>query len=170
MADEFTGYPAGYGYGGTPQQMPYVPQGTPTSPQVSTPYYPYTMQQQMPTGSTGVPSGAPSGGVPGGGPGAVSPPTGLPGMEQSYIENILRLNKDREVTVYMTFEHGATGESKTFTGHIEAAGRDHVIINDTKTGTRYLLPLIYLDYVVFQGQVAYSPSFEGRNYRKPTRP
>jgi spore germination protein Q len=159
VADEFTGYPTGYSYGGAPQ-MPYVPQGTPT-PQVSQPYYPYGQQQmqpqQAPTGTAGPP--------PGGGPGAISPaaPSAgmqtLPAVEQSYIENILRLNKDREVTVYMTFEHAGGGESKTFTGHIEAAGRDHVIINDTKTGTRYLLPLIYLDYVVFQGKVAYSYPF-----------
>jgi spore germination protein Q len=160
VADEFTGYPAGYNYGGS-TQMPYVPQGTQGTPQVSTPYYPYApqqmpqqMSQQMPQQMPQqVPMGT-AGSTPGGGPGAVSPAG--PAVEQSYIENILRLNKDREVTVYMTFEHAGGGESKAFTGHIEAAGRDHVIINETKTGTRYLLPLIYLDYVVFQGKVAYS--------------
>ena len=152
MAEEFTGYPAGYSYGGTPQ-MPYVPQST---PQGSSPYYPYAPQQQQQQQQPPMVTSSP-----GGGPGAVSPGPAagiqpLPAVEQSYIENILRLNKDREVTVYMTFEHAGGGESKAFTGHIEAAGRDHVIINDTKTGTRYLLPLIYLDYVVFQGKVAYS--------------
>jgi len=81
-------------------------------------------------------------------------------QEQSYIENILRLNREKVATVYMTFDHEGGSESKAFQGEIEAAGRDHVIINDNKTGMRYLLPLIYLDYVTFQGPINYSPAYE----------
>jgi spore germination protein Q len=80
-------------------------------------------------------------------------------MQQSYIENILRMNLEKVATVYMTFEHEGGAQSKAFRGEIEAAGRDHVIINDNKTGTRYLLPLIYLDYVTFQGPINYSYPF-----------
>ncbi|GGE28884.1 hypothetical protein GCM10011391_04310 [Pullulanibacillus camelliae] len=81
-------------------------------------------------------------------------------QEQSYIENILRMNLEKVATVYMTFDHEGGSESKAFRGEVEAAGRDHVIINDNKTGTRYLLPLVYLDYVTFQGPINYSYPYE----------
>lgn len=72
-------------------------------------------------------------------------------MEESYIENILRLNKGKTANVHMTFPN----ESKTFTGVIEAAGRDHIILSDSETGRRYLLLMVYLDYVSFSGEIDY---------------
>ena len=133
-------FPGFTGSGGTttPTFTPPPPGTTFTTPG-GTPISPGT----MPTFTT--PSGAPIT------PGAVP----LPAVQQSYIENILRMNLEKVATVYMTFEHEGGHESKAFRGEIEAAGRDHVIINDNKTGTRYLLPLIYLDYVTFQGPINY---------------
>src|SRR5699024_4170460 len=55
---------------------------------------------------------------------------GMLPMERSYIENILRLNKGKQATVYMTFEDGQQGNAQTFKGVIEAAGRDHLILSD----------------------------------------
>lgn len=43
------------------------------------------------------------------------------------------------------------------TGVIEAAGRDHVIVSEPTTGKRYLLLMIYLDYVTFDGEINYLP-------------
>ncbi|BDG37766.1 spore coat protein GerQ [Saccharococcus caldoxylosilyticus] len=88
----------------------------------------------------------------------------IPGMlpiEESYIENILRLNKGKLVTVYMTFENNREWNAKIFRGNIEAAGRDHLILSDPQTGMRYLLPMIYLDYIVFEGEIAYEYPFAG---------
>lgn len=84
----------------------------------------------------------------------------IPGMlpiQQSYIENILRLNRGKEVTVYMTFE---TREMQSFRGVIEAAGRDHIILSDPETGKRYLLLMVYLDYVVFDEELNYDYPFQ----------
>ena len=74
--------------------------------------------------------------------------------EQSYIENILRLNLGKEVTVYMNFENSQYG-SKVFKGRLEAAGKDHIIISEPQTGTRYLLLSIYLDYITFDEEINY---------------
>ena len=74
--------------------------------------------------------------------------------EQSYIENILRLNLGKEVTVYMNFENSQYG-SKVFKGRLEAAGKDHIIISEQQTGTRYLLLSIYLDYITFDEEINY---------------
>lgn len=77
-------------------------------------------------------------------------------MEQSYIENILRLNKGKEATVYMTFDGN---QNKTFKGIVEAAGRDHIILSNKETGKRYLLLMVYLDYVTFDEKINYSYPF-----------
>ena len=53
-----------------------------------------------------------------------------PYQEQSYIENILRLNKDKPATIYMSFE-GSQWGSKIFKGIILGAGRDHILLKDT---------------------------------------
>lgn len=74
--------------------------------------------------------------------------------ESSYIENILRLNLGKVVSVYMNFENSQWG-SKIFKGKLEAAGKDHIIISDTSTNMRYLLLTIYLNYVTFDEEINY---------------
>jgi len=80
-------------------------------------------------------------------------------MEQSYIENILRLNKGKLATFYMSFPDSVEWRDKTFTGIIEAAGRDHIIVSDPKAWRWYLLLLIYLNYVDFDEKINYSPEY-----------
>lgn len=91
-------------------------------------------------------------------------PQGMLPMEQSYIENILRLNRGKEATVYMTFENNTKWNAKVFKGIIEAAGRDHIILSDTETGVRYLLLMIYLDYITFDEEINYSYPFDGNQF------
>lgn len=91
-------------------------------------------------------------------PGTQSGGPAIPGMlpvEESYIENILRLNKGKLVTIYATFEGNKEWNAKIFKGIIEAAGRDHVIISDPQTGLRYLIPMVYLDYATFDEEIEY---------------
>lgn len=85
----------------------------------------------------------------------INVPGTLP-VQQSYIENILRLNLGKLATVYMTFEGS---KEKTFKGIVEAAGRDHIILSDPQTGKRYLLLMIYLDYITFDEEINYSYPF-----------
>ena len=99
-------------------------------------------------------------------PTSATPPSGpqVPGMlpiEQSYIENILRLNKGKLVSVYSTFENNKEWNAKIFTGVIEAAGRDHLIISDPQTGKRVLLPMVYVDYITFDEEIEYEYPFSG---------
>lgn len=74
--------------------------------------------------------------------------------EESYIENILRLNLGKPVSIYMNFENSQWG-SKIFKGILEAAGKDHIIISDKDTNMRYLLLTIYLNYVTFDEEINY---------------
>jgi spore germination protein Q len=83
------------------------------------------------------------------------------GAEESYVENILRLNRGKVGTFYMTYENNREWNAKIFKGVIEAAGRDHIIISDPTTGMRYLLLMLNLDYVTFDGPINYEYPFAG---------
>ncbi|MEX2415339.1 MAG: spore coat protein GerQ [Paenibacillaceae bacterium] len=87
-------------------------------------------------------------------PGTMAP--GGPALEESYIENILRLNLGKVATIYMTFENNSQWNAKIFKGVVEAAGRDHIIISDPQTGMRYLLLMVNLDYITFDEELKYS--------------
>ncbi|WP_258728321.1 spore coat protein GerQ [Bacillus atrophaeus] len=145
---DMQGYQPQYGPNPYPQQQGG---GFPTQQQVGG--FP-TQQQgggfQIPSQQTG---GSPSQNVP-----------GMLPIEESYIENILRLNRGKTATIYMTFENSKEWNSKIFRGVIQAAGRDHIIISDPKTGTRYLLLTIYLDYVTFDEEIAYTYPYSMASY------
>ncbi|UOQ45290.1 spore coat protein GerQ [Halobacillus salinarum] len=130
--------PSGQGmYGQNPN--PYYPsnpylQYYPSAPQGN----PYQQGQMVGGQSTGV------------------NPSGMLPSEQSYVENILRLNQGKVATVYMTFEGSEKWTDKVFKGQIEAAGRDHIILSDPETGRRYLLLMVYLDYITFDEEIEYN--------------
>jgi spore germination protein Q len=108
-----------------------------------------------------MPSGSFIPGAPGT-PGTAQPGVNLPGqlpLESSYIENILRLNTRKPVTIYMTFENNTQWNAKIFKGILEAAGRDHIIISDPQTGMRTLLLMVNLDYITFDEELNYSYPF-----------
>ncbi len=75
-------------------------------------------------------------------------------MEQSYIENILRQNRNKTATIYMNFENSQWG-SKIFRGRIIGAGKDHIILADLQTNMVYMLLMIYLNYVTFDEPINY---------------
>ncbi|MDQ0060694.1 spore coat protein GerQ [Paenibacillus harenae] len=133
------------------QAMPLQAMGNQAMPMHGMGNQPMTGQSQMPP--TGVPSGSivtPSGGN------IVSP-----FVEESYVENILRLNRGKAATFYMTYENNSQWNAKIFKGIIEAAGRDHIIISDPTTGMRFLLLTLNLDYVTFDEPIAYEYPFQG---------
>ena len=108
-------------------QMP--PQGFPTSPQQTMPLsFTYPVQTTNP----------------------------LFRREESYIENILRLNRGKPGTFYFTFENAIPERNtREVRGVVEAAGRDHVILRELSTNYRYLFPMIYFDYAEFDEELSY---------------
>lgn len=135
------------------KQNPYYGGGGPMQPVVA-PQFQYQQYPQQGVGAGGV---TPAMGGMAGAPGGM----GMLPIEQSYIENILRLNRGKLATVYATFENNSQWNAKTWVGIIEAAGRDHLILSDPETGQRLLLPMVYLDYVTFNEEIEYEPSFGG---------
>ncbi len=130
------------------------------------PVAPYSFPGQTPMygGSAAMPSVFP--------PVGASMPTAQavsPMFEESYIENILRLNLGKMATIYMTFENNSEWNAKIFKGRLEAAGRDHIIISDPQTGMRYLLLMVNLDYITFDEELNYTYPFAGPAATAPGR-
>ncbi len=79
--------------------------------------------------------------------------------EQSYIENILRLNKGKKAKAYFSFPDSNEWRDKVFEGIIEEAGKDHLVMSDPKTGKWSLILLIYLNFVEFDEKINYSHAY-----------
>lgn len=138
----YQGYPQQYGYDMYPSaQYPY---GVPQQQQQQ----PYMQQQQQPQLVPMQPSGTWIQGTP-------ITPGQL--VEESYIENILRLNRGKVITVYQTFENNTQWNAKIFRGVLETAGRDHIILSDPQTGKRYLLLMVNTDYITADEELNYVP-------------
>ncbi|GIO04643.1 hypothetical protein J31TS6_06710 [Brevibacillus reuszeri] len=136
-------YPSYQQYGYDMYQSTQFPMGMPQQQQ------PFGMpQQQQPQLVPMQPSGA---WIPG------TPITPGQLVEESYIENILRLNRGKVITVYQTFENNSQWNAKIFRGVLETAGRDHIILSDPQTGKRYLLLMVNTDYITADEELNYIP-------------
>ncbi len=87
-------------------------------------------------------------------PNQTTAPTSVP-FEQSYIENILRLNKGKQIRVHMTVPDSVDYKDIEFTGILEQSGRDHIILSEPSSGKWYLLLMIYVDFISFDEQINY---------------
>mgnify|MGYP004455343029 FL=1 len=79
--------------------------------------------------------------------------------EQSYIENILRLNRGKKARLHVTVPGSIEWQDRVFDGVIEQAGKDHVILSNPQTGEWYLILIIYLDFVTFEEPINYNKQF-----------
>ena len=79
--------------------------------------------------------------------------------EQSYIENILRLNAGKKAKLHVTVPGSKEWQDRVFEGIIEQSGRDHIIMSNPQTGEWYLVLMIYLDFVTFEEQINYKKQY-----------
>ena len=77
-------------------------------------------------------------------------------LEQSYIENILRLNKGKLVHIFASFPDSTEFKDREFIGTIEESGKDHIIMANAEKNEWYLIPLIYMNYATFEDKINYS--------------
>ncbi|HEY8445105.1 MAG TPA: spore coat protein GerQ, partial [Bacilli bacterium] len=64
--------------------------------------------------------------------------------------------------VYMNFENSQWG-SKIFKGTVLAAGTDHIILRDLNSEVRYILLMIYLNYITFEEDIDYEYPFRKKS-------
>ena len=72
-----------------------------------------------------------------------------PAEQNDTMEIVLRRIPSIKVKVYMTFPGSNEWRDKVFDGILEGTGRDHIVVSDITTGSWYILPNIYVDYVEF---------------------
>jgi len=87
-------------------------------------------------------------------------------FEQSYIENILRLNRGKQVEIYASYPDSTEWRDRIFKGIIEQSGRDHVILSDPTTGEWYLILMIYINYIKFNERIISSSEFYPNNWNR----
>ncbi|MFY3793012.1 spore coat protein GerQ [Ureibacillus sp. MALMAid1270] len=79
--------------------------------------------------------------------------------EESYIENILRLNRGKEAVFSFTTpsatRSGESGNTILVRGVVVEAGRDHAVIREFDTDHYFLFPMIYFDYARFEEPITY---------------
>lgn len=84
-----------------------------------------------------------------------------PAREESYIENILRLNRGKIADFYFTVPSAnqtlgtEPGNTIRIRGTIVEAGRDHAVIREASTNHYFLFPMIYFDYAEFDEEITY---------------
>lgn len=74
-------------------------------------------------------------------------------FEQSFIENILRLNRGKKINIYMIFPNN---NEQCFQGILEVSGKDHIAISEPSTGKWHILPINYIEYITFDENINYS--------------
>ena len=79
--------------------------------------------------------------------------------EQSYTENILRLNAGKKAKLHVTVPGSKEWQDRVFEGIIEQSGRDHIIMSNPQTGEWYLVLMIYLDFVTFEEPINYKKQY-----------
>ena len=87
-------------------------------------------------------------------------------FEQSYIENILRLNRGKQVEVYASYPDSNEWRDRIFKGIIEQSGRDHLILSDPTTGEWYLILMIYINYIKSNERIISSSEFYPNNWNR----
>ena len=80
--------------------------------------------------------------------------------EQLYIENILKFNKGKKVSIYQSFPNK---EDKVFSGILEQAGRDYIILSDPTTGNWFFLLMIYVNFIQFDEEINSNNQFYASN-------
>jgi spore coat protein GerQ len=80
--------------------------------------------------------------------------TSIPSIDPTqYSQTLLRRNRGKKATFYLSFSDSVEWRDKVFSGTIEAVGPDFVLIKD---GDKfYLLWSIYIDYAEFNETPVY---------------
>ena len=90
--------------------------------------------------------------IPNYGMGGFNAPSPTP-QQDPYAENLLEKNVGKMASFYLSYSDSLEWRDKIFTGKIEAAGRDYVLLSDPNTGKWNLLWTVYLNYVVFDDAI-----------------
>ena len=87
---------------------------------------------------------------------AQTAPLPTPISEQTYLENILRLNIGKLGTFYFTYTGSNDWRDRAYKGTIEQVGRDHFIVRDPKNHKYYIFQFVYFDWAEFDEPINFT--------------
>ena len=70
-----------------------------------------------------------------------------------YAYNILNNNPNQIADFYMSYPDSVEWRDRVFSGKIVHSTREYTLLNNQNTGEWYVLPSIYLNYVIFNEEV-----------------
>ena len=70
-----------------------------------------------------------------------------------YAYNILNNNPNQIADFYMSYPDSNEWRDRVFSGKIIHSTREYTLLNNQNTGEWYVLPSIYLNYVIFNERV-----------------
>jgi len=70
-----------------------------------------------------------------------------------YAYNILNNNPNQIADFYMSYPDSVEWRDRIFTGRIVHATREYTLLRNEQTGEWYVLPSIYLNYVIFNEEL-----------------
>lgn len=79
-----------------------------------------------------------------------------PITQQTYLENILRLNIGKLGTFYFTYTSSDDWRDRAYKGVIEQVGRDHFVVSDPKNQKHYIFQFVYFNWAEFDEPINYS--------------
>lgn len=79
-----------------------------------------------------------------------------PITQQTYLENILRLNIGKLGTFYFTYTGSNDWRDRAYKGIIEQVGRDHFVVSDPKNQKHYIFQFVYFNWAEFDEPINYS--------------
>jgi len=83
-------------------------------------------------------------------------PIPVPLSQQTYLENILRLNIGKLGTFYFTYTGSNDWRDRAYKGVIEQVGRDHFVVSDPKNQKHYIFQFVYFNWAEFDEPLNYN--------------
>ena len=75
------------------------------------------------------------------------------------ITVLLNLNKGKKVCIYTSFKNSEEWKNKAFTGIVEEAYKDYLVLSDPKCGDWYIIPIKYIDYIKSEENINIKPNY-----------
>lgn len=89
-------------------------------------------------------------------PGSQTSSLPTPISEQTYLENILRLNIGKLGTFYFTYTGSEDWRDRVYKGIIEEVGRDHFVVRDPKNQKYYIFQFVYFVWTEFDEPINFN--------------